>query len=197
MSNSKSGGEVVLSNSRRVFQAERFHVERHAPGDRGRQRHIVVHPGAVVVLPLHAGDQVVMIRNHRVALDRTLWELPAGTLEVGEDPGACARRELIEETGFCAGSIEALLTFYSAPGFCTERLYAFVAQDLREVGQRLEPGEQISVALRSWTDLLSMIRSNEIEDAKTIAVLLHYWTFGRGDPIGRAAARGRRDAHQS
>lgn len=135
----------------------------------------VVHPGAVVILPLLSPDQCVMIRNFRAALDLELWELPAGTLDrPGEDPKEAAARELIEEAGYQAGSLSKLCEFYSAPGCMTELLTSFVATDLSHVGQRLELTEQIQVEPMPVTDALAMIRDGRIMDAKTIVTLLRW-----------------------
>ena len=96
-------------------------------------KHVVVHPGAVALLPVLDDGRVVLIRNTRFAVGRTLWEVAAGTLEIGEEPMACAARELREETGYEAATLEPLVQFYSAPGFCTELLHVFVATGLRRV----------------------------------------------------------------
>lgn len=141
-------------------------------------RELVAHPGAVVILPL-LDDQVVMIRNHRWAINRELWELPAGTLEPPEPPDLCAGRELVEETGYRAGRIVPLINFYSSPGFCSELLHTFVATDLEHVGQHLEETEKIQVELLPFTSVLEMVKSNQICDAKTIATLLYYDGFLR------------------
>src|SRR5690554_1307577 len=103
-----------------LLTTPRFNVERREfdVPQRGKiRREVVVHPGAVLVIPLLAGDQVVMIRNRRYSVDRELLELPAGTLEPPEPPQACAARELEEETGYRAAVIEPLCKFYTSPGF--------------------------------------------------------------------------------
>ena len=118
------------STREEIFQGVKFGVERRRVPTRdggSAIREVVVHPGAVVVLPFLDDGRVVMIRNRRFAVDETLWELCAGTLEPGEDPAVTAARELVEETGYEASSIEALTTFYTSPGICDERMYAFVA----------------------------------------------------------------------
>ena len=107
----------------------------------------MVHPGAVVVLPLLDDGRIVMIHNFRHTMEEELLELPAGTLAPGEPPIDAARRELSEETGYAAGSVEPFITFYTLPGICTERMHAFIATDLRAGEQRLEPGEQIRVEI--------------------------------------------------
>lgn len=131
----------------------------------------VIHPGAVVILARREDGKFLLIRNVRRVLGHTLWELPAGTRDGDEDPAKCALRELREETGYQANTLRALGGFYSAPGFCTEYLYAYLAEDLEFVGQELDFGEQIEVFARSAEELDSMLRAGEIVDAKTLATL--------------------------
>ena len=147
------------------------------------RREVVEAADAVVILPLLDGDRVVLIKNHRYALNETLWELPAGTLEPGEDPAAAAPRELTEETGYAAGRVEPLTRFYPAPGFCTECLHAYRATDLRHVGQNLDATEQIEAVPTVWSDALTMVREGVIRDAKTVATLLYHEAFGRDKTI--------------
>lgn len=164
-----------------VFQGVKFDVERrHVPTHDGGTavREVVVHPGAVVVLPLLDDGRIVMIRNHRFAVGETLWELCAGTLEPGEEPIVTAARELIEETGYEAGRIEPLTMFYTSPGICDERMFAFVATDLSEVGQQLEATEQIEVELLTRDAAKALARSGQIRDGKTLATLLFWEAFG-------------------
>jgi ADP-ribose pyrophosphatase len=168
---------------RELFRGSRFDVYQielapRTPGKPPQQRELIVHPGAVVVLPM-LDDQVVMIRNQRWAVNQELWELPAGTLEPPEPPDACASRELIEETGYKAGHIEPLAEFYSSPGFCSELLHTFLATDLTHVGQQLEETEKITVELLPFDRVLEMVKSNQIRDGKTMAALLYYHAFTR------------------
>ena len=142
------------------------------------QRELVVHPGAVVVVALTADGEIVMIRNWRFAVGAELWELPAGTLEAGEEPVDCARRELAEETGFRPEVIEPLGEFFTTPGICTERMYAYVARELTEVGQSLDPGEQIRAECLPVARVREMMLSGEIVDAKTIAAMGLYLLGG-------------------
>lgn len=142
-------------------------------------RQIVVHPGAVVILPLLADGRVVLIRNLRVAADAELIELPAGTLELGEDPLASAHRELAEETGYRARSMELLTDFYSSPGIMTERMFLYLATDLEEGESALEHGEEIRTLPVAWPEALQMARDGRIRDAKTLVGLLYYEAFRR------------------
>lgn len=142
-------------------------------------RPIIEHPGAVVILPLVDDDHVCLIRNHRVAVDQELVELPAGTLEPGEDPLDTARRELTEETGYTAESLERLPAFWMSPGILQERMHSFVARGLVEGTQSLDVGERIEPLVVPWSAALEMCGSGEIEDAKTLATILYYEVFRR------------------
>ncbi len=137
-------------------------------------RDVVVHPGAVVVLPILDAQSILMIRNYRYAVEQELWELPAGTREEGESPIETARRELEEETGYRAGRIEPLMEFYTSPGICTERMHAFIARDLTKVGQNLQGDEQIVVERVGLDEVRAKIMDGDIQDGKTIAVLGRY-----------------------
>jgi ADP-ribose pyrophosphatase len=165
---------------RRVLTGARFNVDRLVlRGRDGREveRELVVHPGSVVIVPVLDDGQIVLIRNERPSVGRALWELPAGTLEQGEDPSACAARELEEETGYRAARVERLTAFFACPGTSTERMHAFVATGLSLVGQKLEPTEQIRPEPRALERVVEMVRDGEIEDAKTIAAVLFYRAF--------------------
>ena len=137
-------------------------------------REVVLHPGAVIILPILQDGRIVMIRNLRHTVGHWLWELPAGTLEPPEPPELCARRELIEETGFQAGEMKSLGWFYTSPGILTEKMYAFIATGLTPGPQALEENETITVEPLPVNTIRAMIDSNEILDGKTIAVLLKY-----------------------
>jgi ADP-ribose pyrophosphatase len=144
-----------------------------------RQREVVLHPGAVIILPVLDDGRIVMIHNRRHTVHETLLELPAGTLErdaggITEDPLACATRELTEETGYRARKVEPFGWFYTSPGILTEKMYAFIATGLTPGTQALEDSEQIEVAVIAPDEALRLIRENLIVDAKSIATLLKY-----------------------
>ncbi len=138
------------------------------------RRDVVSHPGAVVMLAVDANQNLLWIRQHRWAAGKELLELPAGTLEPGEEPEACARRELAEETGFAADEWQALGGFYSAPGFCDEYLYAFFATDLHPEHAEGDEDEDITLEPLSLDETMTCLEAGEIEDAKSIAILLLY-----------------------
>jgi len=132
-------------------------------------RDLIEFADAVVIVPVLDDGAVVLIRNERFAVGEELYELPAGKLEPGEDPGACAARELAEETGYTAGRLERLGGFYSCPGAVTEYLHVFLAGELTPGRQSLDGHERIRVAVVSRERLGQMIREGELHDAKSIA----------------------------
>lgn len=152
-------------------------VEVPSRGDVVATKDLVVHPGAVVILPFVSADTIVLIRNRRFAVGETLWELPAGTLEKDEAPDAAAHRELIEETGYQAKEISRLVSFFSSPGFCNEVLHTFVATGLTHVGQHLDDTEEIEPKIVPLTKAVDMVRDGIIKDAKSIVSLLYYHAF--------------------
>lgn len=156
----------------RKFDFEVVKVE--MPGGRTIDVDLVRHGGAAVILPIlsRAGARhVVLVRNHRFSIGRPTLEIPAGTLEKGEDPIACAGRELIEETGFRAARIVPLVEFFPSPGMSDERMFTFVATDLTEVGQRLEEDESIQVEIVPASDAVAMALDGRLEDGKSILAL--------------------------
>ena len=165
-----------------LLQARRFRVERvvqTTPDGAAHVREIVRHPGAVVILPLLDDGRVCLLRNYRVAVDQTLIELPAGTLEPGEEPAKTAERELAEETGYRAGSMRRLITFCMSPGILDEQMHLFLAESLQPGPMALEAGEDIQTFLCSWQEALEMVRRGDIRDAKTLVSLLYYHAFMR------------------
>ncbi len=140
------------------------------PSGRRAVREIVEHRGAVAALPVIDGD-VLLVRQYRTAVGRTLLEIPAGTVEPGEGVEACLQRELSEEVGMRAGRVDHLATFYPSPGFLTEAVHVYVATDLTP--HRLEAEEEdLSVVRMPLTRAQTMVAEGEIVDAKSIIGLL-------------------------
>jgi len=174
----------LTSHNSVLFHGARFEVRGIELSQRSggtMRREVVVPANAVVVLPMLDDQTVVLIRNERFAVGQTLWELPAGTIEAGEDPAFCAGRELTEETGYRADQITQLNEFYPTPGFCTELLTAFLARGLTFKGQDLDETERITTEALPLNESIQMVKDNRIRDAKTIATLLYYQTFLRTD----------------
>ncbi len=137
-----------------------------------RRFEIVRHPGAAAVVPLQEDGRVVLLKQFRYAAARsTLYEVPAGTLARGEAPEACAARELEEETGLRARSIELLLPIWPTPGFCDERIWLYLARGLEAGEPKLEEDELIERVTLPFEEALALIGRGEIQDAKTIAAL--------------------------
>ena len=137
-------------------------------GDVEYKREIVVHKGSAVIVPVFADGTVALVRQYRHAAGKYLLEIPAGTLELGEDPQIGAVRELEEEIGVTAAKVEKLTEFYVSPGFLTEKMHVFMATGLTEVGQKLEHDEVLTIERHSFETLNEMIATGQIPDAKTI-----------------------------
>jgi ADP-ribose pyrophosphatase len=135
---------------------------------------IVVHPGAVVLIPITDKGEIILVKQWRRAIEKRIIELPAGTLESGEPPEVCAQRELQEETGFRANQIIPLGGFYTTPGFCTEYLHLFIALDLEADPLPADDDEGIDLLFTPLEKAEKMIEKGEICDAKTIAGILRY-----------------------
>jgi len=133
---------------------------------------VIHHPGSSAVVPLLADGRVVMIRQYRHSLRRFLWEIPAGTLNPGEDFVQCARRELVEEAGYQAHHFEELTEILPAPGYSDERIQIFLARNLEPVPQNLDKDEVLEVVPLPLNETLAMIRDGEIQDALTVIGLL-------------------------
>jgi len=144
------------------------------PDGRESIREIVEHPGAVVILALTNDDKMVMVRQFRKAADEVLWELPAGKVEPGENLKNCALRELEEETGYFSRKIKKLITFFSTPGFCNEKLTLFLAEDLEKRNKNEDADEFIEVELVNPNEALKLVQKNIIKDAKTIIGILYF-----------------------
>lgn len=142
---------------------------------------LVRHPGASAIVPLKGEDLLIMIRQYRHAVGGYIWEIPAGTLDPREAPIECARRELVEETGFSASSWERLGEIVPVPGYSDERIHLFLATDLAPADQDLDGDEVLDVHEIRFQDALKMISQGEIQDGKTIAglFLAREWLHAR------------------
>lgn len=134
-------------------------------------REIVVHRGSAVIVPVFDDGRVGLVRQYRHAAGKYLLEVPAGSLNQGEDPESGAIRELEEEIGCRATKIEKIAEFFVSPGFLTEKMHVYLATDLTETSQNLEEDELIEIERLSFEQALDKIRRGEIEDAKTIVGL--------------------------
>jgi len=183
---SRSLARVVKSKT--VFQGPVFKiVSQHVKEPDGVhvRRDIVCHPGSIVILALdedrtHRPPRVLLERQYRHAAGQRLWELPAGSLEPGENKLAAAKRELLEETGFTARKWQRALSFYVSPGFLTETMEVFLARQLTRGKAQPEEDERIAVRFFPLPQAVKMATTGKIKDAKTLASL-----FWLGDKLAR------------
>jgi 8-oxo-dGTP pyrophosphatase MutT (NUDIX family) len=164
-------GEKTTWTGRRIRVAE---VEVDSPDGRRLEREVVHHPGAVAMLPLHDDGTVTLVRQYRAALDRDMWEIPAGLREEGEAPERTAHRELVEEAGLAAAELVPLTTFHNSPGFCDEAVVIYLATGLTSVpDDRQGPEEQhMAVVQVPLEEAVAMVHDGRITDAKTVIGLL-------------------------
>lgn len=158
-------------DSRLAFEGDflRLYVDniRAADGHLGTREYLR-HPGAVMIVPLLPDGQVVLERQFRYPLKRTAIEFPAGKLDAGEDPLACAKRELMEETGYRAGRWSYLGGLHNAIAYCDEKIEMYLAEDLTHEGAALDAGETLEVFTSTWQQLLQWVREGTVTDVKTM-----------------------------
>lgn len=178
---------MTLTGSERRYEGRVIHLDvdtvRFPDGSTG-QLEMIRHPGASAVVPMlddPAGPdpRVLLIRQFRHAADGVIWEVPAGRLDPGETPEACARRELAEETGMRASRLERLTTIYTTPGFTDERIHLFLAGGLEEGDHRREADEFMELRPTPWSEAMRLIERGEIVDGKTLVSLLYVQAFRR------------------
>ncbi len=165
-------GEVLSRRSIHAGRIVRLFLERVLlPNGAQTDLEVIEHPGASAVLPFINTDEVVLIRQHRHCAGGSILEVPAGTLQSGESPEACAFREIEEETGYRAGRLEPLGWIWTTPGFTTEKIFLFAAHDLTAGRAGLDADEVISPERMTFRDAIERAARGEITDAKTIAIL--------------------------
>jgi len=133
-----------------------------------RPREVVEHNGGVCVVAVDDDNNVFMVRQFRYAVGKEMLEIPAGKLEVGEDPFEAAKRELSEETGCSASEWTELGCMYPTPGYCSEKLYVYLARDLKKGEMHLDDGEILTVEKYPISEIVDMIMNGNISDAKTV-----------------------------
>ena len=174
-------------DSEAVFDGKLLHVRRDTvrlPDGTLATREYIVHPGAVLIVPVLPDGRLVVERQYRYPLGRVMIEFPAGKLDAGEAPLDTARRELREETGYLAGSWRWLGRVHPIVSYSTESIEFFVAEGLTHVGAQLDAGEFLDIALMSVDAMLAAIDREEITDAKTVAALLLYARRRGAPPAG-------------
>ena len=135
-------------------------------------REVVVHRGAVALLPMLDGDRLCLVKNDRYSVGKTLLEVPAGTLEPGESPDEAAPRELREETGYVAGSITRVGAWWVSPGVMSERMFLYVCRGLTPGPTDHQADESLEPVVVSWDDALAMVADGRIDDAKSMLAIL-------------------------
>lgn len=165
-----SNEDPQVLNSGERFRGRIFNVtvDTIREGDKVYEREVVRHLGSAVIVPVFDDGTIALVRQYRHPAGRYLLEAPAGTLRRGEDPAAGATRELEEELGFISRRLEKLSEFFVSPGFCGEKMWVYLATELKETAQRLDEDEVIEVVRMPFSQALGMITTGEIEDAKTI-----------------------------
>ena len=142
------------------------------PDGKEAVREIVSHPSSVCIVPVDCQGNVLLVRQYRKAVESFLLEAPAGKMEADENPDTTALRELQEEIGHTAGHLQALGSFYVAPGWCTQMMHAYLATDLVQARLDADDDEFIEVIPVPWADIPGKIANGEIRDAKSITALL-------------------------
>ena len=155
----------------RILDVQRWQVT--CPNGNPAMREIVVHKGAAAVVPVYEDGTTLLVRQHRVSVDRVTLEIPAGKLDsVGEDPLDCAVRELEEETGLKAERMTLLTSLLTTPGFCTEKIGIYLAQGLSQGDTHPDEDEFLSLVRIPLDDAIAMVMRGEIRDSKTICGLM-------------------------
>ena len=159
-----------------IYEGKILHVQKWqvtCPNGQPSVREIVLHNGAAAVVPVYEDGTTLLVRQHRVSVDRVTLEIPAGKLDhIGEDPLKCAIRELREETGLKAEKMTLLTSVLTTPGFCTEQIGIYLAQGLTEGDMDLDEDEFLGVVRMPLSEAIAMIMRGEIRDGKTICGLL-------------------------
>ena len=145
-------------------------------------REIVEHSDCIAIVAIDADDNILLVKQFRKPVEKELLEIPAGGIDPGEDPETAVRRELREETGYLPQRVERLGGFYSAPGYCSEYLYLYLATDLVPSQLFAEDTEEISLVRVPITQIPGLVTSGRLSDAKSIAGLLTYLEYQKGQP---------------
>jgi len=157
--------------SERMYTGNIINVEKITvllPNGKEATRDVVRHPGAAVVVPIKDNGNILLVKQYRKPCDMVSLEIPAGKLDKGEEPAACAERELAEETGYQAKNLHKIMTIHSTPGFSDEVLHMYAATGLTKYEANPDEDEFITCGEYSVADCINMVNNGEITDAKTI-----------------------------
>lgn len=150
-----------------------INVDVELPDGKIGNRDIIRHPGACAIIPFLDNERVILVKQFRKALEKTILEIPAGKLDAGEEPINCAIRELEEETGYIAGEVTYLGTIATAPGFCDELIHLYKATGLYKGEKKLDEDEFTEVNVFTIEEIKLMIKSAQIIDTKTISSIMY------------------------
>lgn len=151
------------------------------PDKKYSKREIVEHPGSVAVIALTKDKEVLLVEQYRKSVEKVLLEIPAGKIEIDEEPSETAKRELEEETGYRANNLEYLFEFYTSPGFTDERIYLFLAKDIEKITDDIGVGnEKLALKKMEYDELLKQIKRGQLMDSKTVLGMLFVDQFLKG-----------------
>lgn len=164
-----------VTHSTEIYRGKVVHLrvdDIRLPDGRTSKREVVAHRGAVCVVAITSENKVLLVRQFRLPAGKPLLEVPAGTLEVGEAPQLCAERELEEETGYKAGKMQPLYAAYVAPGYSSEKVYAYLAEELIKGETNFDESENLHLEPMDFDEAVRLAQQGGFEDAKTLAAIL-------------------------
>lgn len=173
-------------DSKEIYKGKIFTVTTDTvelPDGTSASRDIILHNGGVGVIAITTDGKIPMVRQYRKGIESVSLEIPAGKLEKGEDPAECGKRELKEETGYSAKTLNLLLKFAPTPAYCSEIIYIYIANGLSHTGQHLDEDEFLNVEYYTLKELHQMVTAGEITDAKTIIAIMTLFSSSEFSPL--------------
>lgn len=164
-----------LKSSEEIYKGRVFTVKKDVvelPGGEEATREVVLHKGGVGVIAITDDGKIPMVRQYRKGIEMVSLEIPAGKLEMGENPKDCGKRELLEETGYKAKEFNLLSRFSVTPAYCSEIIYVYIAKGLIKAEQNLDEDEYLNVEFYTLDELYKMVLDGEIIDSKTIIAIM-------------------------
>lgn len=172
--------KVKRFSRKKVFEGYCFDVvvdEVHWPNDKRKLRDLILHPGISVMVPQLDKDHLILLRQYRYGADQILWEIPAGTIQEEETALDCAKREIEEEIGYRAGRWKKLTSCFASPGFNTEMIHCFLAQNLHKTQARLGDDEILETKVVPIQEVEKMILKKKIQDSKSLVALFYFFAL--------------------
>ncbi|SNX55386.1 NUDIX hydrolase [Thermoanaerobacterium sp. RBIITD] len=167
----------VTKNSDKIFNGKIINLRIDnvvLPDGKTAKREIVEHPGGVSILAVNKNGKILMVKQYRKPAEKIMLEIPAGKLDPGESPEVCAKRELMEETGYIANNLKHIFSFYPSPGFSTEILHLYLALEIEKGEPHRDDDEFLEVYEYGLDEIKNMVMNGEIEDAKSLIAILYY-----------------------